>query len=73
MQIAVEFRDPDGHWLEIYGGLDQIAAAGTVRPQEQWDCAKTLEAAIDRPVPGPASGAAGPVTQGRQDARERQS
>ena len=20
VQIAVEFRDPDGHWLEIYGG-----------------------------------------------------
>jgi catechol 2,3-dioxygenase-like lactoylglutathione lyase family enzyme len=23
-QIAVEFRDPDGHWLEIYWGLDQV-------------------------------------------------
>ena len=24
-QVAVEFRDPDGHWLEIYWGLDRVA------------------------------------------------
>ena len=23
-QVAVEFRDPDGHWLEIYWGLDTV-------------------------------------------------
>ena len=30
VQIAVEFRDPDNHRLEIYWGIDQIApgAAG---------------------------------------------
>ena len=52
VQIAVEFRDPDGHWLEIYWGLDQVGADGKVRPKEQWDWAHTLEEAIDRPVPG---------------------
>ncbi len=25
VQIAVEFRDPDNHRLEIYWGIDQIA------------------------------------------------
>jgi catechol 2,3-dioxygenase-like lactoylglutathione lyase family enzyme len=52
VQIAVEFRDPDGHWLEIYWGLDQIGADGAVRPKAQWDWAHTLEEAIDRPAPG---------------------
>jgi catechol 2,3-dioxygenase-like lactoylglutathione lyase family enzyme len=52
VQIAVEFRDPDGHWLEIYWGLDQIGTDGAVRPKEQWDWAHTLEEAIDRPVAG---------------------
>jgi catechol 2,3-dioxygenase-like lactoylglutathione lyase family enzyme len=52
VQIAVEFKDPDGHWLEIYWGLDQIGTDGAVRPKEQWDWAHTLEEAIDRPVPG---------------------
>ncbi|HUJ86809.1 MAG TPA: VOC family protein [Burkholderiales bacterium] len=46
------FRDPDGHWLEIYWGLDQVRPDGAVRPSEQWDWAHTLEEAIDRPVPG---------------------
>ncbi len=33
-QIAVEFRDPDGHRLEIYWGLDQVGSDGIVRPPE---------------------------------------
>ena len=36
VQIAVEFRDPDGHRLEIYWGLDQVGSQGQVRPREQW-------------------------------------
>jgi len=52
VQIAVEFKDPDGHWLEIYWGLDQVGSDGTVRPKAQWDWAHSLEEAIDRPVPG---------------------
>ena len=31
-QIAVEFRDPDGHRLELYWGVDQVGTDGRVRP-----------------------------------------
>src|SRR6202035_2675284 len=31
-QIAVEFRDPDGHRLEIYWGIDQVGSDGQVLP-----------------------------------------
>jgi catechol 2,3-dioxygenase len=49
-QIAVEFRDPDGHRLEIYWGLDQIGGDGHVRPPEEWVWAHSLEEAVDKPV-----------------------
>jgi catechol 2,3-dioxygenase-like lactoylglutathione lyase family enzyme len=52
MQIAVEFRDPDGHRLEIYWGIDQIRPGEASRPADQWKGAKTLEAAIADPVIG---------------------
>ena len=52
VQIAVEFRDPDGHRLEIYWGLDQVGSQGQVRPPEQWKGAQSLEAAIADPVVG---------------------
>jgi catechol 2,3-dioxygenase len=52
VQIAVEFRDPDGHRLEIYWGLDQVGSQGQVRPAEQWKGAKSLAAAIADPVVG---------------------
>jgi catechol 2,3-dioxygenase-like lactoylglutathione lyase family enzyme len=51
-QIAVEFRDPDGHRLEIYWGVDQIGSEGRARPRAEWKGAKSLEAAIVDPVPG---------------------
>lgn len=51
-QLAVEFRDPDGHRLEIYWGVDQIGSEGASRPQSQWKGAKSLEAAIADPVVG---------------------
>ncbi|HLI19705.1 MAG TPA: VOC family protein [Stellaceae bacterium] len=51
-QIAVEFRDPDGHRLEIFWGLDQIGSNETVRPEEEWIWAHSLEEAIDKPVKG---------------------
>jgi len=51
-QIAVEFRDPDGHRLEIYWGVDQIGSDGTARPRTEWKGAKSLEAAIADPVRG---------------------
>jgi catechol 2,3-dioxygenase len=52
VQIAVEFRDPDGHRLEIYWGIDQIGSEGIVRPADQWKGASSLEAAIADPVIG---------------------
>lgn len=51
-QIAVEFRDPDGHRLEIYWGLDQVGSDGTVRPPEEWKWAHSLADAIAEPVRG---------------------
>src|SRR5665213_4318805 len=43
VQIAVEFRDPDGHRLEIYWGLDQIIDDDEIRPEYQWIWAHSLE------------------------------
>jgi len=51
-QLAVEFRDPDGHRLEIYWGIDQIGSDGRARPKEEWKGARDLEAAIADPVKG---------------------
>lgn len=52
VQIAVEFRDPDGHRLEIYWGLDQVGSDGHVRPASEWKGAKSLAEAIADPVRG---------------------
>lgn len=51
-QVAVEFRDPDGHRLEIYWGLDQVAWNGPSRPPEEWAEEHSLEAALDHAPPG---------------------
>lgn len=50
-QIAVEFRDPDNHSLEIYWGVDQVGSDGRVRPANEWYGARSLEEAIANPVP----------------------
>ena len=52
VQIAVEFRDPDGHRLEIYWGLDRVKADGYIRPASEWKLARTLRDAIADPVKG---------------------
>ncbi len=52
VQIAVEFRDPDGHRLEIFWGLDQVGSDGYVRPGTEWKWAHTLEDAVADPVNG---------------------
>lgn len=52
VQIAVEFRDPDGHLLEIYCSLDQVGSEGHVRPASEWKWAHSLEEAIENPVRG---------------------
>jgi catechol 2,3-dioxygenase-like lactoylglutathione lyase family enzyme len=51
-QIAVEFRDPDGHRLEIYWGIDQIGSDGQVRSPSEWKGARSLADAIADPVRG---------------------
>ena len=51
-QVAVEFRDPDGHWLEIFWGLDQVGPDGKVRPPEEWRECFTLEEAVADGPPG---------------------
>ena len=52
VQIAVEFRDPDGHRLEIYWGLDRVGGDGYIRPGNEWKGAKSLRDAIADPVKG---------------------
>jgi catechol 2,3-dioxygenase len=52
VQIAVEFRDPDGHRLEIYWGLDRVKSDGYIRPASQWKLARSLKQAIADPVMG---------------------
>jgi catechol 2,3-dioxygenase len=51
-QLAVEFRDPDNHRLEIYWGIDQIGSDGHVRPAAEWKGARSLEDAVADPVRG---------------------
>jgi catechol 2,3-dioxygenase len=51
-QVAVEFRDPDNHFLEIFWGLDQVGSDGQVRPPEEWREEASLEDAIANAPPG---------------------
>lgn len=51
-QVAVEFRDPDNHFLEIFWGLDQVGSDHRVRPPEEWAEEHSLEDAIANPPPG---------------------
>jgi len=70
-QIAVEFRDPDGHRLEIYWGLDQIGSDGVIRPEEEWIWAHSLEEAIDNPVRGQDTTLHNPALYERLSPEER--
>lgn len=51
-QVSVEFRDPDGHSLEIFWGLDQVKWDGEARPPEEWAPKPSLEEALDEAPPG---------------------
>jgi catechol 2,3-dioxygenase-like lactoylglutathione lyase family enzyme len=51
-QVAVEFRDPDNHFLEIFWGLDQVGTDHRVRAPEEWREESSLEAAIANAPPG---------------------
>ncbi len=63
-QIAVEFRDPDNHRLEIFWGLDQVAWDGKARPPEEWAEEHSLEAAIEHAPPGQDTTLADPALRG---------
>lgn len=52
VQLVVEFRDPDGHRLEVYWNIDQIGSDGVARPADQWKSVSSLEDAIANPVVG---------------------
>ena len=49
---GVEFVDPDGFNIEIYASMDQIGSDGKSRPASEWSRAKTLEEAVENPLPG---------------------
>jgi catechol 2,3-dioxygenase len=51
-QVAVEFRDPDNHFLEIFWGLDQVGTDNRVRPPAEWREEHSLEDAIRNAPPG---------------------
>ena len=51
-QVAVEFRDPDGHFLEIYCLLDQVGPNEEARSSEDWRPVASLEDALDNAPPG---------------------
>jgi len=66
VQIAVEFRDPDGHRLEIYWGLDQVGSDGRVRPSSEWKGAHSFREAIENPVPGQDTSLRDPTLLGKE-------
>ena len=69
VQIAVEFRDPDGHRLEIYWGLDRVKSDGYIRPASQWKLARSLKQAIADPVAGQDTSTPEPKTRGQNAKR----
>ncbi|MDP6558754.1 MAG: VOC family protein [Candidatus Binatia bacterium] len=50
--VGVEFTDPDGLKIEIYAAMDQIGWENKARPSDHWSRAKSLEEAVENPVPG---------------------
>jgi len=69
-QIAVEFRDPDNHRLEIFWGLDQLGPGQKARPPEEWKWAHSLEEAIQDPVRGQDTRLADPSLVKKMSAEE---
>ncbi len=47
VQVAVEFRDPDNHSLEIFWGLDQLGPHENARPPEEWVEVFSIEDAVE--------------------------
>ncbi|MEK9662875.1 MAG: VOC family protein [Alphaproteobacteria bacterium] len=59
-QVSLEFRDPDGHNLEIYWGLDQVPLDGIARPPGEWTPTPSLEEALQTTPPGQDTALADP-------------
>jgi len=51
-QVSIEFRDPDGHRLEIFWGLDRLGWNADARPPEEWAPKHSLEDAVADAPPG---------------------
>ena len=64
-QVSVEFRDPDGHSLEIFWGLDLVGSDGRVRRPEDWREEASLESAIDNAPQGQDTTLRDPGLRGR--------
>ena len=64
-QVSVEFRDPDGHRLEIFWGLDKVDWDGEARPPEEWVPKTSLEEAVDDAPPGQDTTLADPALRRR--------
>jgi catechol 2,3-dioxygenase-like lactoylglutathione lyase family enzyme len=60
-QVSVEFRDPDGHRLEIFWGLDRLDWDDEARPPEEWRPKLSLEEAVDDAPPGQDTTLANPA------------
>lgn len=69
-QLSVEFRDPDGHRLEIFWGVDQVGNGGYVRPSSEWKWALSLREAVLDPVEGQDTTLIDPTRIEREDPEE---
>ena len=49
--IGIEFEDPDGYGFELYADMDQVGTDGKARPTTQWDRVRSLEEALEKPLP----------------------
>ena len=49
--IGIEFFDPDGYLIELYADMEQIGWDGKSRPSQMWRRARSLEEAVENPVP----------------------
>jgi catechol 2,3-dioxygenase-like lactoylglutathione lyase family enzyme len=49
--LGIEFDDPDGYGFELYCDMDQIGTDGKSRPHDHWNRVRTLEDAVEQPLP----------------------
>lgn len=49
--VGIEFEDPDGYGFELYADMDQVGTDGKSRPSHHWTRVKSLEEALEKPLP----------------------